>query len=504
MDHLPIFLDVKDKRAAVIGGSVAAARKAEMLLRAGARVTVFAAQLDDEFVELRERATFEHAPRELTQNEVRDFLLCFIATGDSQLDARFQAMARQSNVLVNVADCPNLCDFVMPSIVDRSPVVVAISTGGASPILGRMLKARLEALIPAAYGRLAEFVGRFRASVGARLLTAVARRRFWERMLDGPVAEMMLAGNEPAAAAMLADEIERAAQDRETEVTGEVYLVGGGPGDPDLLTFRALRLMQRADVVLYDRLVDPAIVDLARRDAERIYVGKRRNDHTLPQEEISELLVRLAREGKRVLRLKGGDPFMFGRGGEEIEKLAEHNIPFQVCPGITAAAGCSAYSGIPLTHRDHAQSCVFVTGHGQNGPIDRDWSALLRPGQTVVIYMGLAQLDRLMQDCMAQGVDPELPAAVIDNGTRANQCVVTGTLQTLAARTREAGLRGPTIIIIGSVVALRDKLNWYASQRDAAIECSESRLVSAAGDAEPLETIEHKEWRAACSQTMTF
>ena len=267
-----------------------------------------------------------------------------------------------------------------------------------------------------------------------------------------------------AAAAMLADELGCGSVKRAASSVGEVYLVGAGPGDPDLLTLRALRLMQKADVVVYDRLVDQAIVDLVRPDAERIYVGKRRNEHTLPQEEISELLARLAREGKRVLRLKGGDPFIFGRGGEEIEMLAEREIPFEVCPGITAAAGCSAYSGIPLTHRDHAQACIFVTAQGKNGPVDIDWNLLLRPGQTVAIYMGLAHLDELMREFIARGADPDLAAAVVDNGTRRGQRVVTGTLRTLAAKARDAGLRGPTIIIIGSVVALRDRLNWYSPE----------------------------------------
>ncbi len=281
-------------------------------------------------------------------------------------------------------------------------------------------------------------------------------------MLEGPIAEMALAHNEPAAEAALDCEIEREAGGGRAAPLGEVYLVGAGPGDPDLLTFRALRLMQKADVVLYDRLVGQPIVDLARREAERIYVGKRRNDHTLPQQEIGELLVRLAREGKRVLRLKGGDPFIFGRGGEEIEKLADEQIPFQVCPGITAAAACSAYSGIPLTHRDHAQACVFVTGHGKNGPVDLDWNAVIRPNQTVAIYMGLGHLDELARAFVAHGADPELPAAIVDNGARANQRVVTGTLATIAEKARAAALRGPTIIIVGTVVALRDKLNWYA------------------------------------------
>lgn len=267
-----------------------------------------------------------------------------------------------------------------------------------------------------------------------------------------------------AAAAMLADELGCESVMGVPSSVGEVYLVGAGPGDPDLLTLRALRLMQKADVVVYDRLVDQTIVDLVRPDAERIYVGKRRNEHTLPQEEISDLLARLARDGKRVLRLKGGDPFIFGRGGEEIETLAERGIPFQICPGVTAAAGCSAYSGIPLTHRDHAQACVFVTAQGKNGPVDLDWKLLLQPRQTVAIYMGLAHLDELMREFIARGADPGLAAAVVDNGTRRSQRVVTGTLRTLAAKAREAGLRGPTIIIVGSVVALRDRLNWYSPE----------------------------------------
>jgi uroporphyrin-III C-methyltransferase/precorrin-2 dehydrogenase/sirohydrochlorin ferrochelatase len=241
---------------------------------------------------------------------------------------------------------------------------------------------------------------------------------------------------------------------------GEVYLVGAGPGDPDLLTLRALRLMQQADVVLYDRLVDPAVLDLVRREAERVYVGKRPRDHIASQSEITQMLIRFARDGKRVLRLKGGDPFVFGRGGEEIETLADQGVPFQVCPGITAAVGCSAYSGIPLTHRDHAQACIFVTAHGKEGPIARDWSALVRPGQTVAIYMGLGHIEETMSAFVEQGVDPGTPAAIIDNGARPQQRVVVATVASLAKAARDAGLRGPTIIIVGSVVTLRAKLNW--------------------------------------------
>ncbi len=289
---------------------------------------------------------------------------------------------------------------------------------------------------------------------------------------DGMAGAGVMATTQRAATAMLAYELDWESRERTASAVGEVYLVGAGPGDPDLLTLRALRLMQQTDVVVYDRLVDQAIVDLVRPDAKRINVGKRRNEHTLPQEEISELLARLAGEGKRVLRLKGGDPFIFGRGGEEIEVLAERGIPFQVCPGITAAAGCSAYSGIPLTHRDHAQACIFVTAQGKNGLVDLDWKLLLQPRQTVAIYMGLTRLEELMREFVARGADPDLATAVVDKGTRRTQRVVTGTLRTLAANVREAELTGPTIIIVGSVVTLRNKFDWYAPERAGAADTS--------------------------------
>ena len=464
--YLPLFLRAAGRKAAVVGGGLVAARRVETLARAGAQVFVYALRLDhEEFAPLATSFAFTHVAREPQRADLAGALVCYVATGDPADDERLHSALAGAGVPISVADRPNLSDFISPSILDRSPLVVAISTGGASPLLGRLLRARLETLIPAAYGRLAAFAGRTRAQVNDKLESPVARRRFWERALDGPIAELVLARNEPAAEKALAAALERAAEDGRAPPLGEVYLVGAGPGDADLLTFRALRLMQKADVVLYDRLVDPRIVDLARREAERIYVGKRRADHALPQEEISDLLVRLARQGKRVLRLKGGDPFIFGRGGEEIEKLAEHGIPFQICPGVTAATACAAYAGIPLTHRDHAQACVFVTGHGREGALDLDWGALVRPNQTVAIYMGLDRLAELTQALVAHGADPALPAAIIDNGARANQRVVVGTLADLAARARAASLRGPTIVIVGTVVSLRDKLNWYAPER---------------------------------------
>jgi uroporphyrin-III C-methyltransferase / precorrin-2 dehydrogenase / sirohydrochlorin ferrochelatase len=462
MRQLPIFLELNGKAAVVVGGGAVAARRAEHLIKAGARVTAFAAAFTDDFRELLEAPNFRHETRDPEPKDFEDKALCFVAVEDERLAAEAWAAAKGAGALVNVADRPQLCDFIMPSVVDRSPLVIAISTGGASPILGRVLKARLESLIPAAYGRLAGLMGGFRDAVAKAIESPTMRRRFWETVLEGPIAERALSGDDGAASAELVRAIERAAENAEAP-RGEVYLVGAGPGDPDLLTFRALRLMQKADVVLYDRLANPDVMNLVRREAERIYVGKQPEDHELPQGEISALLVKLAREGKRVLRLKGGDPFMFGRGGEEIEALAAEGIPFQVCPGVTAAIGAAAYAGIPLTHRDHAQACVFVTGHGKDGKIDLDWTALLQPRQTVAIYMGLRNVEALTREFIARGADPDLPAAIIDNATRPNQRVVVGALATLAAQARAAELSGPSIIIVGTVVTLRDTLDWRST-----------------------------------------
>jgi uroporphyrin-III C-methyltransferase / precorrin-2 dehydrogenase / sirohydrochlorin ferrochelatase len=468
MRNLPIFLEMSDRQAVVVGGGVVAARRAEYLVRCGARVTVFAPALSEDFFELRDRPSFRHAARDPEPKDFEGSPVCFIATEDQRLQEAALKAAKAAGALLNVADQPRLCDFIMPSIVDRSPLVIAISTGGASPILGRMLKARLETLIPAAYGRMANLMSRFRERVAEAMPSQTMRRRFWEAVLEGPIGEAALSGDEHAAGAHLAREIEHVREHQDMTPRGEVYLVGAGPGDPDLVTFRALRLMQKADVVLYDRLIGEGVMNLVRREAERIYVGKRPDDHELPQEEIGALLVRLATAGKRVLRLKGGDPFMFGRGGEEIEALAAHGVPFQVCPGVTAAIGASAYAGIPLTHRDHAQACVFVTGHGKDGKLDLDWTALLQPRQTVAIYMGLRNLEALTKEFVARGASADLPAAIVDNATRLNQKVVVGTLATLAAKARAAELRGPSIVIVGTVVALRDKLDWYAPAADVA------------------------------------
>ena len=422
MNHLPIFLNLKNKTCLVVGGGDVAVRKASVLLQAGATVRIVAPKLNESF-EL--PPGNEYIAERFQTSHLDGIALVIAATNDIAVNEQVSLQAKQRNIPVNVVDNPELCSFIMPAILDRSPLLLAFSTGGASPVLARLLPSQ--------------------------------RRIFWEDVLDGVVAEKVFAGDESTAEAMLLDLLDHP----QTQESGEVYLVGAGPGDPDLLTFRALRLMQKADVVLYDNLVSKTILEMTRRDAQRIFVGKQRGNHAVPQEEINDLLVRFAKEGKRVLRLKGGDPFIFGRGGEEIEKLAEHKINFQVVPGITAASGVSTYAGIPLTHRDHAQSCVFVTGHLKDGSMDLDWDLLARPKQTIVVYMGLQGLEMLCSQLIAHGLPESTPIAIVQQGTTQNQRVVSGTLSTLPQRPEIAELHAPTLIIIGGVVSLREKLSWF-------------------------------------------
>jgi len=467
MDFLPIFLNLKNQPCLIVGGGEVAVRKAAVLLQAGATLRIVSPQLIDSF-ELPQGS--EYIAERFQSAHLDGMTLVIAATDDAAVNEQVSREAKLRKLPVNVVDNPELCSFIMPAILDRSPLVVAFSTGGASPVLARMMRGKLEALIPQAYGRLAAFAERFRDIIKQRIAEPAQRRIFWEDMLDGVVAEKVFAGDEQAAEAILRDKLDHPQQ----QAQGEVYLVGAGPGDPDLLTFRALRLMQKADVVLYDNLVSKPIMEMTRRDARRIFVGKQRGDHTLPQEEINELLVRHAKEGKRVLRLKGGDPFIFGRGGEEIEKLAEHGIPFQVVPGITAASGVSTYAGIPLTHRDHAQSCVFVTGHLKDGGLDLDWEKLAVPNQTIVVYMGLQGLGNLCGNLIKHGLSPDMPIAIVQHGTRPTQRVVCGTLATLPQDSVLAELQAPTLIIVGGVVTLRKKLAWFKPEQQIEISSRET------------------------------
>ena len=457
MEFLPILLDIRAQPCLVVGGGEVAARKTALLLRSGGQVTVVAPALHAAFDGYLAEGKVAHRTAAFSAEDVAAYAVVIAATDDEAVNRNVAAAAKARRIPVNVVDQPALCSFIMPSIIDRSPVIVAVSSGGASPVLARLLRTRLETMVPASYGRLAALVSSFRDQVKARFRPA-ERRRFWEGVLQGPIAELVFSGRDQDARKALQQAI---ADTRLTLRGGEVYLVGAGPGDPDLLTFRALRLMQQADVVVYDRLVSQPVLDLVRLEAERIYAGKERALHTLPQEDINHLLVRLAKEGKRVVRLKGGDPFIFGRGGEEIATLMDEGIPFQVVPGVTAAAGCASYAGIPLTHRDYSQSVVLVTGHLQDGSMNLNWSALAQPRQTVVFYMGLHGVDILCRELVAHGLPSATPAALIQQGTTPRQRVLTGNLATLPQIVQQGNVKAPTLIIVGDVVRLRDKLNWF-------------------------------------------
>ncbi len=457
MDYLPAFHNVKGKLCLVVGGGEVGTRKAGVLLEAGALVRVVAPEIEKE---LAERRGVTPIVARFEPGHFEGAMLVVAATNDREVNKTISALAQAQNLPVNVVDDPELCSFIMPAFLDRSPLMIAFSSGGGSPVLTRMMRGKLETIIPQNYARLGAFAVRFRELVKQRVTNPPKRRIFWENALDGLVAEKVLAGDEVAGEKLLKQMLD----EEDNVLHGEVYLVGAGPGDPDLLTFRALRLMQKADVVVYDNLVSKPIVDMTRRDAQRIFVGKERANHTMRQEDINVLLVRLAKEGKRVVRLKGGDPFMFGRGGEEIETLTAEGIPFQVVPGITAALGVAAYAGIPLTHRDYAQSCMFVTGHLKDGTMDLDWDALVRPNQTVVVYMGLHGLVTLCTQLIAHGMPETTPIAIVQQGTTPNQRVITGTLSTLPGIAEREKPQAPTLIIVGGVVTLHEKLTWFHPQ----------------------------------------
>jgi uroporphyrin-III C-methyltransferase / precorrin-2 dehydrogenase / sirohydrochlorin ferrochelatase len=461
VDYFPIFFNLKGQDCLVVGGGDIAARKIALLARAGANITVIAKDIAAAVAALQALHSLNIKQTAFAPCDLRQYKLVISATDDNETNALVANTAHEQGVPVNVVDNPGLSSFIFPAIVDRSPIVIAVSSGGAAPVLARLLRAKIETVIPPAYGKLAALAEKFRDKVKQQIAYQPQRRVFWERIFQGNVAEQVFSGNEIDAE----DQLKQTLNDYDgNRNQGEVYLIGAGPGAADLLTFRALRLLQQADVVVYDRLVSPEILDLARRDAEKIHVGKQRNKHTLPQDSINQLLADLALSGKRVARLKGGDPFIFGRGGEEIETLMAQGIRFQVVPGITAASGCASYAGIPLTHRDHAQSCVFVTGHLKDDVVNLNWTQLSLPMQTVVIYMGLVGLEQICSSLIAHGSPKDLPIALVQQGTTDSQKVITGTLETLPVLVSNQAIKAPTIIIIGTVVSLHSSLKWFGEK----------------------------------------
>ena len=470
MDYFPIFLRLTGEPVLVVGGGEVAARKIDLLLRTGAKVTVVSPELIDTLAQKVAAGELEYVAEEFRPELLDGKRLAIAATDKHAINAWVAHQAERRNIPVNVVDDRELSRFIVPAIVDRSPVVVAVASSGDAPVLTRRLREKLESFLPSQLGVLAKLAGSLRSLVKQRVENPGTRRRFWENFFDGEIASDVLAGRIDASSAETRKRFDEALQNAAGTpiAAGEVVLVGAGPGDPGLLTIRALRALQNADVVLYDRLVSDEIVDLARRDAQRIYVGKAAGSAHVSQEDINALLVRLAKEGRRVCRLKGGDPFIFGRGGEELEALAAEGIRFEVVPGITAAAGCAAYAGIPLTHRDHAQALTFVTGHCKGETDKVDWELLARPGQTSVFYMGLGHLENILTKLQEHGVPGERGAAVIEEGTRAEQRVVTGTLLDLAEKVRKANIQSPALLIVGEVTRLHETLRWFnaaAAQR---------------------------------------
>ena len=491
MNTFPLFFKLDNRKVLIVGGGDVALRKADLLSRAGAAITIVAPSICDELHALLSDEKHTLIYENYNKKYMQGARVIIAGTDDEALNHQIHADATALNIPVNVVDTPHLCDFIFPAIVDRNPIVIGISSNGKAPVLARLLRARLETLIPQGYGKLAKLAGEFRSEVKNKIPTLTGRRQFWERAFEGKVSELIFAGNETEATAQLQKDLAETAtkianqhsddtevatnsaanldnQDTDSDISnkgenpvGEVYIVGAGPGDPELLTFKALRLMQQADIVFYDALVSPQVLDLCRRDADKVYVGKKRSNHAVAQLGINELLINEAKKGRRVVRLKGGDPFIFGRGGEEIESLRAHGVPYQVVPGITAANAAASYAGIPLTHRDHSQSVRFVTGFLKAGMPNEKFENLLDTNETVVFYMGLHSLERLTEGLIEAGRSSETPIAIVSNASMPNQQVLTGTLASIVERQEQAQLPTPALLIMGDVVALHHDLAWY-------------------------------------------
>jgi uroporphyrin-III C-methyltransferase/precorrin-2 dehydrogenase/sirohydrochlorin ferrochelatase len=468
MRYFPAFLDIRDRPVLVVGGTENAARKVRLLRKAHARVVVVARRLDAELQDLADAGRIQHVARCFKAHDVPGKAAVIAATGRGDVDEAVAKVARPRDVPVNVVDRPWACTFITPAIVDRDPLTIGISSAGAAPVLARRIRERIEAMLPARIGELTAFAEGFREAVANRLPPGPRRLRFWETFFDSSVADDVLAGREAKAR----EGMMRLVNGEATEAdTGQVAIVGAGPGDPDLLTFKAVRFLQRADVVVHDRLVNPEIVDYARRDAERIDVGKAPGAHARTQAEINDLLIAHARAGAKVVRLKGGDPFVFGRGGEEVAALHDAGVQVELVPGITAATGCAATAGIPLTHRDHAQAVTFVTGHAASPEAEPDWAALARSNHTLAIYMGVAGAERIAERLMAHGLSPDTPAAIVENGTTAQERTLPTQLAALGGTVAERHVRGPAMLIIGQVAAFAT-----GARRTAAAAPDEPRM----------------------------
>ncbi len=469
MTFFPLFHNTQHLKALLIGGGVIAKRRAQALIKAGIACDLMAPEVSEELRHLVEKAggtvTFSHY---IPGQKMQGYDLIIAVTNNRSVNHQIANDAKALGLLINVADLPNEGNIIFGAVIDRAPLTIAINNGGTSPVLTSILRQQLEQFVPKAYGQLAKLVGAYRPRVKAALPNTKDRSIFWHRVLQGPLAEAVFSGKHEEAENLLQKHLIELDSGLDRVMSnGEVFLIGAGPGDPDLLTLRAFRLLQKADVVLYDALVSDGVMALVPEAVEKVYVGKRRANHSVPQEGINQLLVDYAKQGKRVARLKGGDPFIFGRGGEEIETLAEQHVPFQVVPGITAANGCSAYSGIPLTHRDYAQSVRFVTGQLRSGSVDLPWPELVVEGQTLVFYMGLKGLPLICEQLIKHGMDKHMPITLIEKGTTQDQRVLVSDLTGLPTIIEVEQVMSPSLLVVGRVVSLHDKLAWFRSSRDS-------------------------------------
>ncbi len=462
MKFIPLFYRINQQACLIVGGGRIAMNRATAFANAGAVIDVISPQCLPSLLELIEASGGAYFNSDFTHELIDKDYYCIVAATDSApVNNEVHRVAKSKNIPVNVAHNQAQCDFIFPATLERSPITIAVSNNGASPVLSRLLRQQIDMFLPNAYGELSQFVGLNREKVKQAIADEKVRVSFWEHVIQGAIAEAIFSSKQDDAQRLL----DAALRSPEAfNNTGEVYLIGAGPGDPDLLTLRAFRLLQQADVVLYDNLVSEEVIALIKPGTELIYVGKRRDNHAVPQEGINSLLVSHAKQGKRVARLKGGDPFVFGRGGEEIESLVDEQIPFQVVPGITAANGCSAYAGIPLTHRDYAQSIQFVTGQLKDGSINLNWKELVSPGKTLVFYMGLRGLPIICDELIANGMSSTMPVALIEKGTTRSQRVLVSTLGEMPQILQQENVASPSLFIVGQVVSLVNKLEWFQAK----------------------------------------
>lgn len=456
MDYLPVFFDLKRTPALVVGAGTIALRKIRLLLKAHSNIIVVSPKACDEIQKLAESGKLRWKKRKFTRRDLAGVRLVVSATDRPDVSEYVYRLASKKGIPVNTVDNRSLCDFIFPAIVDRDPITIAVGSDGTAPVLSRMIRTRIEATLPASVSVLGKLAKDYRDQVKSSLTDLQQRREFWENVFSGKVRELVESNRLKEAEDFLVQSLH--AKTNQDSTQGEVFIVGAGPGDPELLTIRALQCLQRADVIVHDGLVSEDILDLARRDADRISVAKKAGSHTLPQNEINELIINLAKQGAKVCRLKGGDPFIFGRGGEECEALSEANISFTVVPAVSAASGCSASARIPLTHRDYAQTIQIVTGHCRKDGDEPDWAGLAREKQTIVVYMGLIRSEHLASKLIENGRSPDTPVALVENGSLKTERVVIGQLKDLPDLIHENQIQSPALIIIGEVASLHERL----------------------------------------------